>query len=63
MSAEVRRLAWTCAALALLSAIASAALIGLALYPQEGAPGLGFALVAFAAAVVLGALAVRLLGD
>jgi hypothetical protein len=57
----VRRLAWTCAALALLSAIASAALIGLALYPQEGAPGWGFALIAFVFAVGFGALAIRLL--
>jgi hypothetical protein len=57
----MRVLAWICAGLAVLAAIATAALVGLALYPQEGAPGWGFALVAFAAAVGLGALAVRLL--
>jgi hypothetical protein len=57
----VRALAWICAALAVLAAIATAALVGIALFPQEDAPGLGYALVAFATAVVLGALAVRLL--
>jgi hypothetical protein len=55
----MRALAWICVALALLAAIATASLIGLALFP--GAPGWGFALVSFAAAVGFGALAVKLL--
>jgi hypothetical protein len=57
----MRILAWTCAVLAVVAAIAAAALVGLALYPQEGDPSWVFALVAFAAAVGLGALAIRLL--
>ena len=57
----MRALAWICVALALLAAIATASLIGLALFPQEGAPGWGFALVSFAVAVGFGALAIRLL--
>jgi hypothetical protein len=57
----MRALAWICAGLAVVAAIATAALVGLALYPQEGAPSWAFALVSFAVAVGLGALAVRLL--
>jgi hypothetical protein len=57
----MRAIAWICVALALLSAIATAALIGLALFPQEGAPSWTFALVSLAAALGFGALAIRLL--
>ena len=59
----MRTFAWICAALALVAAIATAALVGLALYPQEGAPGWGYALVSFGAAVGLAALAIRLMGE
>ena len=57
----MRAFAWVCVALALLAAIATAALVGLALSPQEGAPSWGFALVSFAVAIGFGALAVKLL--
>ena len=57
----MRAFALVCAVLAVLAAMATAALVGLALFPQEGAPGWGFALVSFAVALGFGALAVKLL--
>ena len=57
----MRALAWICAVLAVLAAIATAVLIGLTLLPQEDAPSWTFALVSFAVALGFGALAIRLL--
>jgi hypothetical protein len=62
-----RTIAGVCAVLAVFAAVATAAVIGLAAVPKdlesEPSGNWGYALIPFAAAVGLGALAIRLWRD